>query len=223
MRKILIATTNPGKVMTSKKILAKLGFEGVSFADLGITLEEPEETMATAEEIAKEKAVGYAKQFADFPVLARDDTNTLVGVDEEDDPKNHNKAFVASRAGSYSDENGEKVFAEVAHKYGGKIPLRYDWGYAIAWNDGGEIKAISTLATVGPENIKIVDKISPKKVPGFCFSSVTQALVNGEWKYDSEFTDEDNWTVYWSIQAKAIEDLIEKCPPLAADSLASTK
>ena len=61
MKKILIATTNPGKVMTAKKILEKLGFEGVSFEDLGIELEEPEETKATAEEIAKEKAVGYAK------------------------------------------------------------------------------------------------------------------------------------------------------------------
>ena len=100
MKKILIATTNPGKIMTAKKILERLGYEGVSFSDLRISLAEPEETKATAEEIAVEKALGYARQFKDFPVLARADTNFLVGVSEEDDPKNHNKEFVARKARS---------------------------------------------------------------------------------------------------------------------------
>ena len=116
MKQILIATTNPGKIMTAKKILAKLGYEGLSFADLGLELKEPDETKLTAEDIAAEKALGYAKQFKDLPVLARDDTNVLVGIAEEDDPKNHNKEFVARRMGEYTDENGEKVFAEIAHK-----------------------------------------------------------------------------------------------------------
>lgn len=214
MKKILIATTNPAKIATAKKILERLGYEGLSFDDLGLHLEEPEETRFTAEEIATEKAIGYAKQFKDFPVLARDDTNKLAGVDEEDDPKNHNKAFVARRAGSYSDENGEKVFAEVAHKYGGEVPLCFDWGYALAWHSGDEIKVVSALATTGISSMKIVEKISPVKVPGFCFAPVTQVLVDGVWKYDSELSEEDNWKAYWNIQAKAISELIEKCPIL---------
>lgn len=211
MKQILIATTNPGKIMTAKKILAKLGYEGLSFADLGLNLVEPEETKLTAEEIAAEKALGYAKQFKDFPVLARDDTNVLVGVDEEDDPKNHNKEFVARRAGKYSDKNGEKVFSEIAHKYGGELPVRFDWGYAIAWHEGNETKVVSALATTGTEKTKIVDKISTKKVPGFCFAPVMQVLIDGEWKYDSELTDEDSWKAYWDIQAEAIKGLIDQC------------
>ena len=55
MKQILIATTNPGKIMTIKKILNKLGYEGLSFADLNLNLEEPAETKTTAEEIAAEK------------------------------------------------------------------------------------------------------------------------------------------------------------------------
>jgi len=51
-----------------------------------------------------------------LPVLARDDTNDIIGVAEEDDPKNHNKVFVAARKGKYTDELGAQVFAEVAHK-----------------------------------------------------------------------------------------------------------
>lgn len=211
MKKVLIATTNPGKIVTAKKILARLGYEGLSFVDLNLNLREPEETKLTAEEIAVEKALGYAKQFKNFPVLARDDTNVLLGVAEEDDPKNHNKEFVARRMGKYTDENGEKVFSEIAHKYGGELPVQFDWGYALAWYEGDEIKVVSALATTGVEKTKIVDKISPNKVPGFCFASVMQVLIDGEWKYDSELSDEDSWKAYWNIQAEAIRSLLNQC------------
>ena len=210
MKKILIATTNPGKVMTAKKILEKLGYEGVSFADLDLHLEEPEETKLTAEEIATEKALGYAKQFSEFPVLARDDMNRLIGVKEEDDPKNHNKEFVARKMGFYSDENGEKVFSDVAHRYGGEVPTQFLWGYAIAWHENGEIRSVSGLAQTDIEKIKIVDQISPKKVPGFCFSPVTKVLIDGEWKFDSELSEEDNWKAYWNLQAETIKDLLNQ-------------
>lgn len=211
MKQILIATTNPGKIMTAKKNLSKLGFEGLSFSDLNLNLKEPAETKLTAEEIAAEKAFGYAKQFKELPVLARDDTNLLVGVREEDDPKNHNKEFVAHKMGAYSDENGEKVFAGIAAKYGGEIPTRFDWGYALAWHEDNGIKVVSDLATTGIEKTKIVDEISPKKVPGFCFAPILKVFVNGEWKYDSELTDEESWEAYWNLQAEVIKKLIDKC------------
>lgn len=214
MKKILIATTNPGKIVDAKKILERLGYEGVSFSDLGISLKEPEETRETAEEIAAEKALGYARQFKDFPVLARDDTNFLVGVSEEDDPKNHNKEFVAQKAGEYTDENGVKVFSELARKYGGEIPCRFDWGYALAWHEGDEIRVVSDVATTDIEKIKIVSEASSKRLPGFCFAPVMKVLVNGEWKYDTELTDEESWEAYLDLQAETIRGLIEKCPVL---------
>lgn len=212
MRQILLATTNPGKVMTFKKILAKLGYEGVSFADLGLNLEEPDETKLTADEIAAEKALGYAKQYKNLPVLARDDTNDLIGVAEEDDPKNHNKAFVVARKGKYTDELGAETFAEVAHKYGGEVACKFNWGYGLAWHDGDEIKVVNTLVSTNPEDIKVVDKISPKRVPGFCFSPVMQVNINGVWKYDSELDDEDSWIAYWNLQAEGIKKLLDQLP-----------
>ncbi len=211
MKQILIATTNPGKIMTAKKILKRLGYEGLSFDDLNLSLSEPDETKLTAKAIAAEKAVGYAKQYKNLPVLARDDTNTLIGVREEDDPKNHNKEFVARKAGKYTDANGEKVFADIAHKYGGELPTRFDWGYAIAWHDkNDEIKVVSGLATTDITKVKIVDKISPKKIPGFCFAPVMQVLIDGEWKYDSELTEEESWKAYWNLQAEVIQKLIKQ-------------
>lgn len=214
MKRILIATTNPGKIMTAKKILEKLGYRGLSFSDLGISLAEPEETRASAEEIAVEKALGYARQFKDFPVLARDDTTSLIGISEEDDPKNHTKEFIARKAGEFSDENGVKVFSELAEKYGGEIPFRFDFGFALAWHMGEEIGVVSGLATTGTEKVKIVSEASPARVPGFCFAPVMKVLVNGEWKYDVELTDEESWEAYRSGQADVIRGLIEKCPVL---------
>lgn len=214
MKQILIATTNPGKIMTIKKILKKLGYEGLSFSDLNLTLNEPDETELTAEAIAAEKALGYAKQYKDLPVLARDDTNTLIGVNEEDDPKNHNKEFIARRMGEYSDENGEKVLSEIAHKYGGEVPTRFDWGYALAWHENDEIKVVSGLATTNINKLKIVEKISPNKVPGFCIAPVLKVLVDNEWKYDSELSEEDSWKAYWNLQKDTIKGLIDQCPLL---------
>ena len=214
MKQILIATTNPAKITTAKKILAKLGYEGLSFSDLNLNLVEPEETKPTAQEIAAEKAISYAKQFPDLPVLARDDTCQIIGVSEEDDPKNHNKEFVTRKMGSYSDENGEKAFAAVAHKYGGELPIRFDWGYALAWHENGKLKSASALATTDIEKIKLVEKISPKKVPGFCIAPVLKVLLDGEWKYDSELTENESWEAYLNTQLKTIEKLIENCSPL---------
>ncbi len=210
MKQILIATTNPGKITATKEILVKLGYEGLSFADLNLELEEPDETQLTAEEIAAEKALGYARQFKDMPVLSRDDTNVLIGVDEEDDRKNHNKAFVARRKGKYTDDHGSELFAEIAHKYGGSIPCCFNWGYGLAWHDGDEIKVVHSTAKTDPEKIKIVDHISPKRVPGFCFSPVLQVEIDGEWKFDSELTPEDNWKAYWNIQAETIKSLLDQ-------------
>lgn len=68
MKKILIATTNPGKLAEIKQFLP--GIPGVSLRDVGIT-EKPEETGKTFEENAILKAKFYAKK-SGLPTLADD-------------------------------------------------------------------------------------------------------------------------------------------------------
>jgi hypothetical protein len=202
--KILIATTNPGKIQNTKLSLGKIGAVGYSFADLGLELVEPEETKAEAEDIAREKAIEYTKQYKGMPVLARDDTVVLVGVDDEDDPKNHNKEFIARRAGEFSDENGLKVFSEIAKKYGGEIPIVFSWGFALAWWDGDEIKCVSGLAQ---KQAKLIDKPSQISTPGYSFSAVTLVDIDGVEKYDSELSDDEILLAYQD-QGRVIGQLI---------------
>lgn len=70
MKKLLIATTNPGKLAEIKRFLSDLPIELVSLQDVGIT-ESVEETGATFEENAKLKSAYYAKK-SGLPALADD-------------------------------------------------------------------------------------------------------------------------------------------------------
>ena len=68
--KLLIATTNQGKIREYRHLLKEVPFELVTVAELGIK-EKPEETGSTLEENALLKASFYFKK-ANFPVLADD-------------------------------------------------------------------------------------------------------------------------------------------------------
>ena len=69
----------------------------------------------------------------------------------------------------------------------------------------------NATTSFGIDKTKIVDKISSKKVPGFCFAPILKVLIDGEWKYDSELSDEDSWKAYWDIQAETIKSLLDQC------------
>ncbi len=70
MKKLLVATQNPGKVLEYKELLKDLPIEVVTLQDLGITQEAPEDA-PTFEENAKLKVEFYSK-FVDFPTIAED-------------------------------------------------------------------------------------------------------------------------------------------------------
>ena len=59
---------------------------------------------------------------------------------------------------------------------------------------------MNTSTTLNDDNIMYIYKV--------------QHLVDGEWKYDSELSEEDSWKAYWNLQKDAIETLIKQCPLL---------
>ncbi len=70
MKKLLIATTNSGKVGELKKFLSELPLELVSLNDLHIT-QEIEEDGKTYEDNSKKKALYYAK-LSGLPAVSDD-------------------------------------------------------------------------------------------------------------------------------------------------------
>ena len=70
MKKLLVATTNPGKLIEISSFLSDLPIELVSLKDVGIT-DDVEETGKTYEENAEMKALFYAKK-SGLPSIADD-------------------------------------------------------------------------------------------------------------------------------------------------------
>ncbi|HEU4598332.1 MAG TPA: RdgB/HAM1 family non-canonical purine NTP pyrophosphatase [Solirubrobacterales bacterium] len=70
MRRLLLATTNPGKLREFRRLLDGSGFELVSPADLGLSLDVPEHGTTYAENAAT-KARAYAEA-SGLPALADD-------------------------------------------------------------------------------------------------------------------------------------------------------
>lgn len=70
MKKILVATKNPGKILEYRELTRDLPFEVVTLGDLNIA-EEPEEDQPTFEGNAAKKANFYSR-FVNFPLLAED-------------------------------------------------------------------------------------------------------------------------------------------------------
>jgi len=70
MKKLLIATTNPGKLAEFQEFLSDVPLELVTLRDIGITV-NVEETGKTFEENARIKATGYAA-ISGLPTLADD-------------------------------------------------------------------------------------------------------------------------------------------------------
>ena len=87
MKKLLIATTNPGKLAEIKRFLSDLPIELISLRDAGI-MDFPEETGETFEENAILKAKYYAKE-SNLPTLADDGGFEIDALGGEPGVKSH--------------------------------------------------------------------------------------------------------------------------------------
>lgn len=77
MRRLVYATTNPGKMMEVRQIFRPLGLPVLSPAEVGLALDVPEPG-ATLEENAASKARAYMDQLNDSYVVLGDDTGVEI-------------------------------------------------------------------------------------------------------------------------------------------------
>jgi XTP/dITP diphosphohydrolase len=109
MPQLLIATNNPGKVADLRRLLAGCGWDLVTPADLGLTL-DVEETGATYEENARAKALA-AMQASGLVSLADDSGLEIEALGGE--PGVHSARFLGP------DATYEQRFAEIQRRLAG--------------------------------------------------------------------------------------------------------
>ena len=175
MEKVLIATTNAGKVAIYKEVFNKLGIEVLSLKDFNITT-APEENGKDVIENAVIKAK-YYYEITKIPVLANDSGLKIHKFSEEDQPglfvrRNNNKEL--------TDNAMIKIYIEKLNKVGGSSPAHYDVGLAIITADG---KLHTKLFK--PKRF-FINKASPVVQKGIPLSSLAYDKVSK--KYMSEMT-----------------------------------
>jgi len=185
-KKILFATTNSAKVIRLKKFLQDPQLEIIALSDLEYTIPEPKEEGSTPLKVAEEKARYYWKNLKKekYIVLSQDDTIKFIGVEKKDEPGISIKDPVKEKYGKFSDELAIKHYTNLAKKYGGEIEMYFNYGHALY--DGKILKSKASRL-----KCRLVDEVSSVTVDNYFLSSIIKVLVNGEWKFYSEFDDEE--------------------------------
>lgn len=209
--KVVLATTNKNKVKRLKNLLKDLDIELVSLDEINLNIKEPDETADTCGGIAAQKASHYVTYLPkDTLVLTQDDTLSLEGVEECDDPKNHIKEPVVNKYGEFTDEFAIEYYVDLVNKYGGSIPISFHYGHAVAisTNDRNYTKVISSESKLNGRLINEVKDLD--KCKGYFLGAILQICINGEWKYWNDLTDDElviaDHDLYLSI-SKLLKDI----------------
>lgn len=194
MQKIVVATTNQNKVERIKRLLKDTKYEVVSLKEINAeNIEEPKETANTPVKIAIEKAMHYVEYLhTGTIVLTQDDTLKLEGVKEEDDPKLSIKEPVRRKYGKFTDELAAKYYTELATKYGGAIPISFNYGHAIAIKNEQDRNIIKVIGSSSKVQARLTDKINKlEAVPGYFLSAVIEVNINDKWIPYNELNEKE--------------------------------
>lgn len=136
--RIILATHNKGKIREFKEALEELGWEAVPISDLA-DLPDPEETGATFEENALQKARYYAAAIGE-PVLS--DDSGIIADALGDRPG----IYSARYAGVHGDDevNNQKLIEDLRPFHGEERKGRYVCVVALVWPDGRAVTAEGT-------------------------------------------------------------------------------
>ena len=195
MKKIVIGTTNNNKVKRIRDMFKKEKYEFLSLEDvIKGDIGEPDETAGCPIGIAMDKASFYLDFIGDdYIVLTQDDTINFSGVKEEDNPCMHIKEPVVKKYGKFTDENAVKYYTDLASKYGGSIPMTFNYGHAVATRSNKDRTVIKIVGATSKLESRIVNKVNKlEKVPGYFLAAIMEVKVNGKWV---SYTDLDNDTL----------------------------
>lgn len=194
--KVLFATTNPAKVKNYKDKLENKGIKVLTLKDLNINL-EVEETGNTAIENAVIKAKAYGKETG-MITIGMDTNLFLEGVSDKEQPGTHVRRVNGK---ALSDEEMIEYYSKLANKYGGKLTAM--WVNGVAIYNKGEVKTYS----FNKNKFYLVDKVSPKRHPGYPLDSIS--IIPEFNKYLTDLTKEESKLREQSIAKSNHEDVID--------------
>ncbi len=195
--KVLIATTNLGKVMIYKQAFDELGIEVCSLRDFDINI-NVEENGSSVIENAVIKARAY-HEITGLPVLANDSGLIIDKFAPEDQPgllvRRHNGKEL-------TDKQLLNLYIEKLNEVGGESWAHYDVGLAII-NENGELFTRS----FAPKR-HFINKPSKTIVKGIPLSSLCYDEKSG--KYMSEMTPKER-NDYEGAEFQGQIDFIKEC------------
>lgn len=193
--KLLIATTNPGKLAEIRRFLSNVAVELVSLDDVGIT-ENVKETGKTFEENAILKAKSYAEK-SGLPTLADDGGFEIAAFGGEPGVKSHR----------WIDEKRESLDEELI-----AYTLEKMKDLSLA-KRGAQLRLVLALALPSGEIHTVEEKVrgivplqaSSRRSPGFPFRSLLFLPELGKYYNHDELTEEEN--AAYNHRKKAIDKL----------------
>lgn len=195
MQKLLIATTNPGKLAEIRRFLTDIPIELVSLNDMGIT-DHVEETGSTFEENAVLKAKFYAQK-SGLPTIGDDGGFEIDALGGAPGAKSHR--WIHQDREDTDEELIAYTFEKMAGVPEGKRGAQLRAVLALILLNG-EIRS-ATAATRGV----IPDKPSPVRVKGFPYRSILYIPEIEKFYNHNLLTPEE--TERYNHRRKALEEL----------------
>ncbi|MFH0864145.1 MAG: non-canonical purine NTP pyrophosphatase [Candidatus Gottesmanbacteria bacterium] len=194
MKRLLIATTNPGKLTEIKFFLKEIPIKLVSLTDLGIK-DKVEEDGKTFEENARKKAIYYCK-ISGIPTIADDGGLEIDYLNGEPGVKSHR--WIDNKVNS-----DEELIKYTLEKLKG---LPFD-------KRGAQLRTVIALtipngSTFISESIirgVISEKAASFRTPGFPYRSLLYLPESGKFYHQDDLTEEEN--IKYNHRGKALRKL----------------
>lgn len=197
--RLVIGTTNEGKVRQMRGALQSLDLDLVPIAAVTTGLPVVEEIGGSAEAIAAKKAVEYA-EFVEEAVLALDHWLFLDGLPDSAQPRDRVRRL-PGRTDNSSDEEMIEYYSGLARTHGGALGATWHLGVAIA-RDG----AVSSTTITARRTF--VGSPSKTRMRGMPLSSLQIDLETG--RYVSEHEAEDEIALWQRVYGPTLVQFVSR-------------
>lgn len=197
--RIMIGTSNPGKLERTRKALEPIGYTVIAPPSV-VDVDEDGDTPI---ENAEAKAKAYAKAFG-FRVLASDEALYFDGLPDDVQPGTHVRR-IPGFVGRPTDDDMLQYYMKLFNRYGGTIKGRWDFAFAVA---GPDDICVSTVCRSAPRSFTSVP--CSARVAGQPISSLQQVLGTG--KYLAELNEAERLEFLLRTYVQPLRDFMQSVP-----------